>query len=676
MSFIQTNSFVTGKWITPDSGARDIYSAITGERIAIAGNSNLDHTAMLDFARDTGGAAIRKLTFHDRARMLKALALYLSEKKEQLYELSFNTGATQKDNFFDIDGGIGTLFVYASKGRREFPDSHVYLDGDIEQISKSGTFLGQHIYTPLTGVAIHINAFNFPVWGMLEKFSQTFLAGMPSIAKPATASSYVAERCVQLIIESNILPEGSLQLVTGGLGETLNHLTHQDVVSFTGSAETAKLIRSNPHLIDNSIRFSAEQDSLNASILGPDIAPDSPEFDLFIKEVKGEITTKCGQKCTAIRRILVPTSQTEALINALKIKLAEVKVGDPRLEDTKMGALVSREQKQDVLEKISVIEKEAECVFGNIEDFELAGENVSRDTFLPPLLFYCQSPKDSERIHDTEAFGPVATILSYDSIDEAIELTNRGQGSLVTSLITQDSEVARQVVFNTSAYNGRIYINNRESMKESTGHGSPLPHLIHGGPGRAGGSEELGGVRGVMHYMQRTAIQASPAILTSISNQWVPGSQEIQKETHPFTHKFDDLSIGETIHSNSRTISIEDIEHFADFTGDKFYAHLDEDAAMSNPFLPGRVAHGYLLLSFAAGLFVMPDPGPVLANVGLNKLRFLKPVSPGDSVKVQLTVLAKKKRNDDYGEVRWYVNLTNQNDESVAEYELLTMNSY
>ena len=676
MSIMRINSFLSGKWVPPGSGSRDICSAITGEKIAVVGNTDLDYISMLDFARKICGPALRKLTFHDRARMLKALALYLNEYKEALYEISFNTGATQKDNFFDIDGGIGTLFVYASKGRRELPDSQVYLDGEIERISKNGTFLGQHICTPLTGVAIHINAFNFPVWGMLEKFSQTFLAGMPSIVKPATASSYVAERCVRLIVESNIFPQGALQLVSGDLGETLNNLTHQDVISFTGSAETAKLIRSNPHLADNSIRFSAEQDSLNASILGPDVKPDSLEFDLFIKEITRDIITKSGQKCTAIRRILAPSNQTDALINELKSKLAEVKIGDPRLKNTNMGALISKEQKQDVLEKISIIEQESECVFGNVSDFELNGDSVKRDAFIPPLLFHCNSPKNSSRIHDTEAFGPVSTILSYNDIDEAVELANKGQGSLVTSLITKDSEIARHVVYNTGVFNGRIYINNRESMKESTGHGSPLPHMIHGGPGRAGGSEELGGIRGVLYYMQRTAIQASPNMLTSICNQWVPGSQEIHTETHPFTHRFNELNIGETIHSKSRLVTSHDIEHFADFTGDTFYAHMDEKAAKNNPFFSGRVAHGYLLLSFAAGLFVMPDPGPVLANVGLDKLRFLKPVSPGDKIKVQLTVLSKKKRNEDYGEVRWYVNLTNQDDESVAEYELLTMNAF
>ncbi|WP_424832696.1 phenylacetic acid degradation bifunctional protein PaaZ [Ruegeria sp.] len=671
MSLHQISSFAAGHWVAPGNGARTIASAITGAPFATAGNAALDVQAMLDYARNIGGPALRKLTFHDRARMLKALAQALSEHKQALYDLSFETGATQKDHLIDIDGGIGTLFVFASKGRREMPDSDVYLDGDIEQLSRNGTFLGQHICTPLQGVAVHINAFNFPVWGMLEKLAPTLLAGVPAIVKPATNSCYVTELAVRVMLDSGILPEGALQLVSGGLGDMLDRLDCQDVVSFTGSAETALKLRQTPAIVQNSVRFVAEQDSLNASILGPDAVEGTPEFDLFIKEVTREMTTKAGQKCTAIRRIIVPESQAQAVIDALSAKLAQVTIGDPRQDTTRMGALVSNAQKADVLTKAELIETEAMRVFGDPSAFDLQGPETG--AFVPPMLFHCADPDNAQRVHDTEAFGPVSTVMGYRDLRHAVELANRGQGSLVTSLITHDPAIARDVVAGAASYNGRIYINDRDSMKESTDHGSPLPHMVHGGPGRAGGGEEMGGVRGVMHYMQRTAIQGSPRMLTAIGQKWVPGTPEVVGPAHPFTRKFGELSIGETLHTASRVITLEDIDHFAHFTGDTFYAHMDEDAATRNPFFPGRVAHGYLLLSFAAGLFVEPSEGPVLANTGLDGLRFMKPVVAGDSIKVRLTVKQKTPRNEEYGEVRWHVSLTNQDDEMVAEYELLTM---
>ena len=676
MTIQQIKSFAAGEWIAPDSGARSISSAITGDVIAEAGNAALDVSSMLEYARNIGGPHLRALTFHDRAKILKALAAHLGEHKQTLYDLSFSTGATQADNQIDIDGGIGTMFVYASKGRRELPDAHLYLDGEVEQLSRKGTFLGQHICTPLQGAAVHINAFNFPVWGMLEKFAPTFLAVVPSIVKPATASCHVTEACVRLMLESNLLPAGSLQLVSGGLGDMLDRLDAQNVVSFTGSADTALMLRSNPHLLKNSIRFVAEQDSLNASVLGPDAAPGTPEFDLFIKEVQREMTAKAGQKCTAVRRIFAPDTHVQAVIDALCNRLSKTVIGDPHLDTTRMGALVSNGQKQDVLEKAEILGSEADRVFGNPEDFAVDGADASKGAFLPPMLFHCADPDNAERVHDTEAFGPISTVMGYRDLDHAIKLANKGLGSLVMSVITHDSDVAREVVFGAAAWHGRIYFNNRDSMKESTGHGSPLPHMVHGGPGRAGGGEELGGIRGVMHYMQRTAVQGSPDILTAIGGNWIPGAKEIEAPAHPFTRKFGDLKIGETIHTDSRTISLEDIEHFAEFTGDTFYAHMNHEAAAANPFFPGRVAHGYLLLSFAAGLFVEPNVGPVLANTGLDNLRFMKPVEPGDSIKVRLSVKKKTKRNNDYGEVKWHASLTNQNDELVAEYELLTMNSY
>ncbi len=675
MSLQNVSSFVTGRWIEAGPGSRNIESAVTGQVIARAGNSDLNVEAMLAHARDLGGPALRALTFHDRARLIKALAMHLNEHKQALYDISFATGATQSDHLIDIDGGIGTMFVFASKGRREMPDAHIYLDGEVEQLSRNGNFLGHHICTPLQGVAVHINAFNFPVWGMLEKLAPTLLAGVPAIVKPATATCYVTELAVKLMTQSGLLPDGALQLVTGGLGDTLDRLTMQDVVSFTGSADTALKLRSAPHILKNSIRFVAEQDSLNASILGPDAIPGTLEFDLFIKEVQREMTTKAGQKCTAIRRIIAPEAQVPAVIEALSDRLSKTVIGNPQAEGTRMGALVSNDQKRDVLEKAEIIATEAERVYGNPDDFALNDADES-GAFLPPMLFHCAKPDMAKRIHDTEAFGPVSTVMGYSDVDHAIALANRGEGSLVASVITHDPQVARRVALGSGAFHGRLYFNNRDSMKGSTGHGSPLPHLVHGGPGRAGGGEEMGGVRGVMHYMQRTSIQGSPDILTAIGETWIPGAKETMPPAHPFIRTFHQLALGETINTDPREITIEDIEHFAEFTGDTFYAHMIEEAAARNPFFPGRVAHGYLLLSFAAGLFVEPNEGPVLANTGLDNLRFMKPVVPGDHIKVRLTVKKKTPRNDDYGEVRWHVTLTNQEDELVAEYDLLTMCAY
>ncbi|MFG6624968.1 phenylacetic acid degradation bifunctional protein PaaZ [Sulfitobacter sp. 1A12056] len=669
------HSYAAGEWLAPGAGARNIASAITGEVIAQAGNDALDAGAMLGFAREHGGPALRAMTFHDRARMLKALALHLMEHKQALYDLSYDTGATLSDHKIDVDGGIGTMLVFASKGRREMPDAHVYLDGAPEQLGREGQFMGRHICTPLQGVAVHINAFNFPVWGMLEKLAPTLLAGVPAIVKPATATCYVTEHCVRLMLDSGLLPKGALQFVSGGLGDMLDLLGCQDAVAFTGSADTALKLRGNPKLMENSVRFTSEQDSLNASVLGPDAVPGTPEFDLFVKEVQREMTAKAGQKCTAIRRIMVPQAQVDAVIAALSERLAKTTIGDPRAEDTRMGALVSGSQKRDVLEKVGLLSAEAERVFGDPDNFTVKGADRDKGAFLPPMLFHCADPDAAERVHDTEAFGPVSTLMPYRDLAHASALLNRGQGSLVASIITNDGEVARELTMGSAAFHGRLYFNNRKSMAEATGHGSPLPHMVHGGPGRAGGGEELGGVRGVMHYMQRTAVQGSPDILTAIGKQWVPGAEEISDRAHPFTRRFTELDLGETFHSPSREVTLEDIETFAHFTGDTFYAHMDDEAAAANPFFPGRVAHGYLLLSYAAGLFVQPDPGPVLANTGLDNLRFLEPVSAGDSIKVRLSVKHKTPRNEEYGEVRWHVTLTNQRAEAVAEYDLLTMNA-
>ncbi|MDG1167724.1 MAG: phenylacetic acid degradation bifunctional protein PaaZ [Sulfitobacter sp.] len=673
---LDVQSFAAGQWIASGSGARNIASAITGEVIATAGNDALNVQSILGHAREVGGPALRKMTFHDRAKMLKAVALYLMERKQTLYDLSYDTGATLSDHKIDVDGGIGTMMVFAAKGRREMPDGHVYLDGPPEQLGRTGAFMGRHICTPLQGVAVHINAFNFPVWGMLEKLAPTLLAGVPAIVKPATATCYVTEACVRMMLDSGLLPEGALQLVSGGLGDMLDHLECQDAVAFTGSADTALMLRGNPRLMEHSVRFASEQDSLNASVLGPDATPGTPEFDLFVKEVQREMTAKAGQKCTAIRRIMVPQAQVDAVIAAISARLEKTAIGNPRLESTRMGALVSASQKRDVLAKATLIGAEAERVFGDPDSFAVEGADKDKGAFVPPMLFHCADPDTALRVHDTEAFGPVSTIMPYRDLPHAIQLLNKGQGSLVASVITNDGEVAREVTLGAAAFHGRLYFNNRTSMAEATGHGAPLPHMVHGGPGRAGGGEELGGIRGVMHYMQRTAIQGSPDILTAIGQQWVPGAVEISDRDHPFTRTFGDLDLGETFNSASRQVTLEDIETFAHFTGDTFYAHMDEEAAKANPFFPGRVAHGYLLLSFAAGLFVQPDPGPVLANTGLDNLRFMAPVAAGDSIRVRLTVKQKTPRNDEYGEVRWHVTLYNQNDEAAAEYELLTMNAH
>lgn len=670
---LHVSSYAAGRWVAPGSGARSISSAITGDVIADAGNNALDVQGMIAYGRDIGGPTLRAMTFHDRARMLKALAMHLRDHRDMLYDLSFNTGGTQADHLIDVDGGIGTMLVYASKGRRELPDNQIYVDGDLEQLGRTGAFVGRHICTPLQGVAVHINAFNFPVWGMLEKLAPTLLGGMPAIIKPATATCYVTEACVRIMLDSGLLPKGALQLVSGGIGDMLDHLDCMDVVTFTGSAQTALKLRGNENLLRNSVRFTAEQDSLNASVLGPDAQPGTPEFDLFIKEIQHEMTTKAGQKCTAVRRILVLENTADATISALCEKLAQVTLGYPRNKSTQMGALVSNAQKNGVLEKAALIGTEATRVFGDPENHAMSD---SKGAFLPPMLYHCTDPDNAQHVHDTEAFGPVSTIMPYRDLAHACALLNKGKGSLVASVITNDGDVAREVAMQSAAFHGRLYFNNRKSMAEATGHGAPLPHMVHGGPGRAGGGEELGGVRAVMHYMQRTAIQGSPDILSAVTSQWTPGSNTDSEKPHPFTRTYHEVKIGDTLHTGAREITLEDIEKFAHFTGDLFYGHMDEAAAKANPFFPGRVAHGYLILSFAAGLFVQPDPGPVLANTGLDNLRFMKPVQPGDSIKVQLTVKAKTPRNDDYGEVRWHVDVHNQNDEKVAQYELLTMNAF
>ena len=672
---LRPESFAAGKWIAPGAGARGVFGPVTGEQIAVAGGPAPDAQAMLDWARNVGGPALRAMGFHDRARLIKDLAQYLDGRKEELYALNPLTGATRRDGAVDIEGGIGTMFVFASKGRRELPDGQVYVDGGTERLSRGGSFIGQHIAVPLQGVAVHINAFNFPVWGMLEKLAPAIIAGVPCIVKPATQTCYLTELCFRMIIDSGILPKGAVQLVVGGLGDVLDRLGPQDVVGFTGSAATAEGLRVNPNLIRNSVRFHSEQDSLNATILGPDVAPGSPAFDQFIKEAGNEITVKAGQKCTAIRRIIVPEARVDAVAEALLARLGKVTIGDPANPDVRMGTLASAGQKVDVLDKLARLAEETTRLTGDPEAVDLIGAGPE-GAFLGPTLLKCDDPDAAKCVHSIEAFGPVSALMPYRDLSHASALANRGGGSLVASLVTDDPAVARDVTLESAAWHGRIYITGASSAKEATGHGAPLAFMIHGGPGRAGGGEELGGVRGVLHYMQRTAIQGSPDVITAITGQWQTGAAEVEAPAHPFKRTYSELQIGETIHTKSRPVTLDDIEHFAHFTGDTFYAHMDEEAAQANPFFPGRVAHGYLLLSFAAGRFVQPDPGPVLANTGLNGLSFQKPVSPETEMKVRLTVKRKTRRTPTYGEVAWDVTLFDQEDAQVANYELLTMVAY
>jgi oxepin-CoA hydrolase / 3-oxo-5,6-dehydrosuberyl-CoA semialdehyde dehydrogenase len=662
-------NYARDQWVQGAGSLAELPSAVTGEVVATTGSSGLDFAGMLDHARNQGGPALRRLTFHERAHMLKALANAIMARKEELYELSYETGATRNDGWIDIEGGAGTLFSFSSKGRRELPNQRILIDGAMEPLSRGGTFVGQHVYTSLQGVAVHINAFNFPVWGMLEKLGPTLLAGVPAIVKPASATAWLAEAAFRIMIEADVLPPGALQFIAGSTGDLLDHLTLQDVVSFTGSAATAMKLQSHPVIARESVRFIAERDSLNASVLGPDAAPGTPEFDLFVKEVVREMTVKAGQKCTAIRRAMAPAQHLDAVQEALAARLAKVKIGNPREEGVTMGALASQDQRDSVRDAVAELSRSARIVAGDPDRSPVNG-----GAFLEPILLRSDDPWGSPAVHDVEPFGPVSTIMPYRDLADAVALANRGMGSLALSLFTFDPTVAEEFVLGAGAYHGRMMILDRTSAKESTGHGSPLPVLVHGGPGRAGGGEEMGGIRGVTHYMQRTALQGAPEMLSKVVKQWLPGADKPTGDTHPFRLRISELDVGYTLKTASRTVTLEDVEHFARFTGDTFYAHMDEEAAKASPIFEGRVAHGYLILSFAAGLFVEPAPGPVLANTGLENLRFQTPLYPGDSMRVELTVKSKSVRDEERGEVRWAVVILNQKDEVVATYDLLTMN--
>ncbi|WP_350352887.1 phenylacetic acid degradation bifunctional protein PaaZ [Microbacterium sp. A8/3-1] len=679
-------SYVEGSWWTPLREAQgsiagtDVRDASTGEIVTRVSTEGLDLAAALEHARTVGQASLGALTFHQRAVLLKQFALALTERKDELYALSARTGATKTDSWVDIDGGIGVLFSYSGKGRRELPNSTVHVDGPVEPLSKDGSFLGRHVYTTLPGVAVQINAFNFPVWGSLEKLAPAFLAGMPTLVKPATPTGYLAEAMARILVESGLLPAGSLQLVSGSVPTLFDHLRLGDIVGFTGSASTAESLKAHPAVQTGGVRFTAETDSINASVLGTDAVAGTPEFDAYVRQLVTEMTTKAGQKCTAIRRAIVPTETADAVIEAVRARIAEKTVlGDPRAEGVTMGPLASLAQRDEVLRQVTVLQDAGgRLVVGSTETPEVRLADgttgaASDGAFVSPVLLRFDD-RQAEAVHSVEAFGPVASLLTYDTTAEAAALVGRGGGSLVTSIATHDPVQAVDLATRIAPFNGRMLLLDRDDARSSTGHGSPLPNLVHGGPGRAGGGEELGGIRAVLHHMQRTAVQGSPQMLTALTGIWHAGATARSEGRHPFRKSLAELRIGDQIVSASREVTLADIETFAQFTGDTFYAHMDEDAAAANPFFPGRVAHGYLLVSWAAGLFVDPEPGPVLANYGLENLRFLTPVSPGDEIRVELTAKQITPREtDEYGEVRWDAVIRNQADETVATYDVLTL---
>ena len=667
------SSYVRDDWYTASDEGTTLVDASTGEAVARVSSAGVDLAGMVEHARAVGGPGLRELTFHQRAAALKRLAVHLREHRDGLYEQSARTGATLDDAQVDVDGGIGALFTYASKGRRELPNDVIYLDGPPESLGRGGTFVGQTVYTSRPGVAVFVNAFNFPVWGMLEKLAPAVLAGVPAIVKPASQTAYVAELAFRHMVESQALPPGSIQLLCGAVGDLFDHLTGQDTIAFTGSAATAHKLRCHPAVVRESVRFNAEADSLNCSILGPDAAPGTEEFQLFVTEVVRELTQKTGQKCTAIRRSLVPAEHVGAVVDALGDRLAEVRVGDPRDQATTMGPLVSRDQLAEVGRAVDRLGRGAEVALGGRGRPELASGDPERGALCAPTVLVATSPRAPE-LHTVEAFGPVTSVIGYRGAADAVELAALGRGSLVGSVVTADPGFARQVVLGVAPWHGRLLVLDRHDAAESTGHGAPLPHLVHGGPGRAGGGEELGGIRAVLHHMQVTSVSASPAMVTAVTGRWTPGAPTSGDSTHPFRKHFEDLRVGETLRTPPRKVTLEDIERFADLSGDRFYAHMDEAAAKANPFFDGRVAHGYLVVSAAAGLFVDPDPCPCLTNYGLERLRFLKPVYPGDTLTVSLTCKQKTPRDGEaYGEVRWDVTIENQEGETVATYDVLTL---
>jgi oxepin-CoA hydrolase/3-oxo-5,6-dehydrosuberyl-CoA semialdehyde dehydrogenase len=670
-------SLIAGRWLGTEAH-QPLHSALDNQLIYHTHADKIDFGEAVAYARKTGVQALMQMDFQKRAQRLKALAAYLMERKEELYEISHLTGATRPDSWVDVEGGIGTLYAYASIGGRELPSSNVLHEGPAMALGKRGGFAGTHILVPRGGVAVHINAFNFPIWGLLEKFAPSFLAAMPCIAKPATATSYLTHAVVKMMMESELLPEGCLQLVIGSTGDLLDRLNGFDAVTFTGSADTAAKLRGNANLIRESVPFTAEADSLNAAILAPDVTPDDEELDLFVKEVAREMTGKAGQKCTAIRRVIVPEHLVDVVGERLRARLAKIVVGNPKVEGVRMGALASLDQQRDVSERVEMLARGNEVLFSARDGFKPVGDGVGAGAFFAPTLLLCRNGMHNDAVHDIEAFGPVSTMMTYRDIDEALALAARGKGSLVTTLVTKDPAIAAHAVPVAAASHGRVHILDRVAAVDSTGHGSPLPMLKHGGPGRAGGGEELGGIRAVKHFLQRAAVQGSPTMLAAVTGEYVRGAAVKESEVHPFRRYFEDLEIGHSLLTHRRTVSEADIVNFGGVSGDYFYMHFDEIAAKDTQF-GKRIAHGYFVLSAAAGLFVSPAPGPVLANYGLDNLRFVAPVAIGDTIRARLTCKRKVDRNrtDEQGRgqgvVAWDVQVTNQNDELVASYDILTL---
>ena len=666
-------SYLGDQWVTPTDDGEPILDASTSEVVARWSTQPIDVEAAYDHARAVGGPALRRLTFTERAAILRQLAGYLNDRKEEsYYPLSFQTGATLFDSKFDVDGGIGVLYAYASRGRRELPDSTVYTDGPVESFSKDGSFVAQHIYTARHGLALFINAFNFPVWGMLEKFAPAFLAGLPVVVKPAEQTGHLTEKVFADMVESGLLPPGSISLVCAAPDGLLDQLASQDVVAFTGSASTARQLASDTNVVAKAVRFTAEADSLNAAILGPDAIAGEPEFDLFLRELSRELTVKAGQKCTAIRRAFVPSGHVDAVLDALEARLAKVVVGDPRVEGTTMGALATLAQRDEFQANLNRLTEAADIAIGGPESAAVKGLPAD-GAFVAPTVLRARDATAAP-VHSVEAFGPLATVIGYDTAEDVVALAALGEGSLVGSVYSYDQSFVRDVVLGAAAHHGRMIVIDRDDAKSSTGHGSPLPMLVHGGPGRAGGGEELGGIRGVLHYMQRTAIQGSPRALSAVTGRWVAGAPTVTTQAHPFRHYFEELAIGEVLHTDAHTVTAEDVARFVELTGDSFYAHTDPEAAAQNPLFGGIVAHGYFVISRVAGLFVEPSPGPVLANYGLDNLRFVTPVKIGDTIKAQLTCKEKKARQtENYGEVRWDLDVRNQDGALVASYDVLTL---
>ncbi|MBC7936856.1 MAG: phenylacetic acid degradation bifunctional protein PaaZ [Rhizobacter sp.] len=680
-------NYITGNWIEGDGAGQELFNAISGQTIATATTKGLDFQAILQYAREKGNTALRKMTFQERGRMLRALALHLMQHKEKFYTISAQSGATKIDSWIDIEGGIGNLFSNASL-RRKLPDDPFCLDGDPISLSKGGTFMGHHLLVPKEGVAVHINAYNFPVWGMLEKIAVNLLAGMPAVVKPATVTSYLTEAVVKVIIASKILPEGALQLLCGSAGDILDHVNSQDVVTFTGSASTGFKLKSNNNILSESVPFNMEADSLNCIVLGTDVQPGMPEWDIFIKEVKKEMTVKAGQKCTAVRRIFVPENKLEDISKALIAELGKTVIGNPSNEKVRMGALAGQEQRKEVRTQVQKLLASSQIIYGSLDSVTVIDADAATGAFISPVLLYNPDPFLAEASHNVEAFGPVSTIMPYKTMDEVIELSKKGKGSLCSSIITAEAAIARQYVLGAATHHGRILVLNNECAKESTGHGSPLPLLVHGGPGRAGGGEEMGGLRGIKHYLQRTAIQGSPSMITAISNVYQPNAKGNNDGTHPFKKYFEELSIGDQLVTEKRMITSEDIDRFALLSGDQFYAHLKE-TNFDGTMFEQQVAHGYFIMSAAAGLFVDSfSKNPVLLNYGIDELRFTKPVYPGNSIYIRFTCKEKtaqelKEANPDIdfvkgqdipkGIVKWYVEIFDNTDELTGVATILTM---